>query len=112
MTGSEGPPAAPRGRSEPLPIDDTLRRLMERLGVVEASLWNRIRDDWSELAGTPWSVQTTPVAMHGKKLVVEATAAQAVSMLRYGTAGLAHRLNVQLGEETISEVVIKPPSRR
>ena len=41
-----------RGKSEPLPIDDTLRRLLDRLGVVEASLWNRIRDEWVELSPT------------------------------------------------------------
>ncbi|HEY5651718.1 MAG TPA: DUF721 domain-containing protein [Acidimicrobiia bacterium] len=100
-----------RGRSEPLPIDETLRRLMERLGVVEVSVWNRIRDEWVELSGTPWATQTTPIGMHGKKLVLEASSPQAVAMLRYGTTGLAHRLNAQLGEGTIGEVVVKPPSR-
>lgn len=101
-----------RGKSEPLPIDDTLRQLLERLGVVEASLWNRIRDDWPELSGTPWAAQTTPVGMHGRKLVLEAISPQAVAMLRYGTTGLAHRLNTQLGDDVISEVVVKPPSRQ
>lgn len=101
-----------RPRSEPLPIDDTLRRLMRRLGVVEAATWHRIRDDWGSLAGTPWSVQSAPVAMHGRKLVIEAVSPQAVAMLRYGTVGLTHRLNDQLGDGTIAEVVVKPPSRR
>jgi hypothetical protein len=100
-----------RGRSEPLPIDDALRQLMDRLGVVEASVWNRIRDEWVELSGTPWSAQTTPIGMHGKKLVLEASSSQAVAMLRYGTTGLAHRLNAQLGDDTVGEVVVKPPSR-
>ena len=104
---------APRRRkSEPLPIDDTLRRLLDRLGVVEASLWNRIRDDWVGLSGSPWATQTTPIGMHGRKLVVEATSPQAVAMLRYGTTGLTHRLNAQLGDDVISEVVVKPPSRQ
>jgi hypothetical protein len=101
-----------RGKSEPLPIDETLRRLLDRLGVVEASLWNRIRDEWVSLSGSPWATQTTPVGMHGRRLVVEATSPQAVAMLRYGTAGLAHRLNAQLGDDVISEVVVKPPSRQ
>ena len=101
-----------RGRSEPLPIDDTLRRLLDRLGVVEASLWNRIRDEWSDLSGSPWATQTTPVGMHGRKLVLEAVSPQAVAMLRYGTTGLTHRLNAQLGDDVISEVVVKPPGRQ
>ncbi len=105
-------PSRKRGRSEPLPIDDTLRRLMDRLGVVEASLWNRIRDEWEELSGSPWATQTRPIGMHGAKLVLEATSAQAVAMLRYGTTGLAHRLNAQLGDDAVSEVVVKPPSRQ
>ena len=42
--------------------------------------------------------------MHGGKLVVEAASPQAVAMLRYGTTGLAHRLNAQLGDDVISEV--------
>jgi hypothetical protein len=50
--------------------------------------------------------------MHGGKLVVEAASPQAVAMLRYGTTGLAHRLNAQLGDDVISEVVVKPPSRQ
>ena len=101
-----------RGRSEPLPIDDTLKRLLDRLGVVEASVWNRIRDDWDELSGSPWATQTTPVGMHGNKLVLEASSPQAVAMLRYGTTGLAHRLNAQLGADVVAEVVVKPPSRQ
>lgn len=101
-----------RGRSEPLPIDDTLRRLLDRLGVVEAPLWTRIRDDWADLAGSPWATQTTPVGMHGRKLVLEAISPQAVAMLRYGTTGLTHRLNAQLGDGVVSEVVVKPPSRQ
>ena len=101
-----------RGRSEPLPIDDTLKRLLDRLGVVEATVWNRIRDEWVELSGSPWATQTTPVGMHGNKLVLEASSPQAVAMLRYGTTGLAHRLNAQLGEDVVAEVVVKPPSRQ
>lgn len=101
-----------RGKSEPLPIDDTLRRLLDRLGVVEASLWNRIRDEWTDLSGSPWATQTTPVGMHGRKLVLEAVSPQAVGMLRYGTTGLTHRLNAQLGDDVIAEVVVKPPSRQ
>lgn len=95
-----------------MPIDDALRRLMDRLGVVEASVWNRIHDEWAELSGTPWATQTTPIGMHGKKLVLEASSPQAVGMLRYGTSGLAHRLNAQLGDGTVAEVVVKPPSRQ
>lgn len=101
-----------RGRSEPLPIDNTLRQLLDRLGVVEAALWNRIRDEWEDLSGSPWAAQTTPVGMHGRKLVLEASSPQAVAVLRYGTTGLTHRLNTQLGDGVISEVVVKPPSRQ
>lgn len=107
MSGEEGK----RGRSEPIPIDATLRRLMDRLGVVDSSIWNRIRDEWVELAGTPWSVQTSPVGMHGGKLVLEAVSPQAVALLRYGTTGLTHRLNTQLGDDIVTEVVVKPPPR-
>lgn len=98
-----------RGRSEPKPINDVLERLMERLGVVDAGLWSRIEDDWATLAGTPWSGQTRPIGMHRRKLVVEAVSPQAVGMLRYGTSGLIHRLNAQLGEGTVEEVVVKAP---
>ena len=104
-------PEPRRGRSEPIPIDDTLRRLMDRLGVVDSAIWNRIRDEWAELSGTPWALQTTPVGMHGGKLVLEAVSPQAVAMLRYGTTGLTHRLNVQLGDDVVNEVIVKPPSR-
>jgi hypothetical protein len=33
-------------------------------------------------------------------------------MLRYGTTGLTHRLNTQLGDDVVAEVVVKPPSRQ
>ena len=52
------------------------------------------------------------VLMHGRKLVLEAASPQAVAMLRYGTTGLTHRLNAQLGDDVVSEVVVKPPSRQ
>lgn len=103
---------SPRGRSEPKPIDDVLRRLMDRLGVVEAGLWNRIEGEWATLAGTPWSAQTRPIGMHRKKLVIEAVSPQAVAMLRYGTTGLVHRLNAQLGDGTVEDVVVRAPGNQ
>lgn len=103
--------AIKRPRSEPLPIETPLRQLMDRLGVVDASLWTRLQDEWETLSGNPWAAQTRPLAMQGKTLVIEAASPQAVAMLRYGTSGLAHRLNAQLGDNTISSVIVKPPSR-
>lgn len=101
-----------RSQSEPKPIDDALRRLMDRLGVVERSVWERIEGEWPSLAGSPWSAQTRPIGMQRRTLVIEAVSPRAVGMLRYGTTGLVHRLNAQLGEGTVEDVVIRAPGNQ
>jgi hypothetical protein len=98
--------------TDPARLGDVLRRLMSTLGVADPAVWQRIVEEWEDLAGPPWDRQSTPVSLHGGVLVVEAGAAPAVAILRYGVTSLLHRLESELGPDVVAEVKVRAPVRR
>jgi predicted nucleic acid-binding Zn ribbon protein len=100
-----------RGRDQPTPLSEVLAKLLGRYGVGDLRLWERIRREWVEAAGPPWDRQARPLALTDGVLVVEAASAAAVALLRYGTAGLAQRMQDRYGPEVVTEVRVKPPAR-
>lgn len=96
---------------EPARLSDVLKGLLGRLGVPDPTTWNRIREEWDEIAGDPWARLSRPFALTGEILVVEATTPAAVSMLRYGTAGLKARLDEHLGAGIVAEIRVRGPGR-
>lgn len=99
------------GGREPSSLGDVLRGVLRRLGVADLELWRRIEGEWSELAGSPWDAHSRPASLTDGVLVVEATSPAAVSLLRYGVAGLRARLAERLGDGVVTEVVVRPPRR-
>ncbi len=99
-----------RERREPAFLGDVLRGILDRLGVGDLDLWNRIQEEWPEVVGSPWDRQAKPIALTEGILVVEAVTPAAIGVLRYGTAGLKKTLNDRYGGEVIRDVRLRPPS--
>lgn len=99
-----------RDRREPAPLGDVLRTILNRLGVGDLDLWNRIREEWPEVVGPPWDRQAKPVALADGVLTVEAVTPAAIGVLRYGVAGLRKTLCDRYGDGVVSDVRLRPPS--
>jgi hypothetical protein len=97
---------------DPKPIGDLLKVLLERYRLADPDTWTRIREEWDTLGGHPWSGRSTPMSLKSGELVVEASSAPAVSMLRYGTESLLERLSQELGPGVVVTVRVVPPRRR
>lgn len=99
-----------RDRREPAFLGDVLRGILDRLGVGDLDLWNRIQQEWPDVVGSPWDAQAKPIALTDGVLVVEAVTPAAIGVLRYGTAGLKKSLNDRYGSDVIRDVRLRPPS--
>jgi hypothetical protein len=98
-----------RGRRDPAPLGDVLRVILGRLGVGDLEQWNRIRDEWTDVAPAPWNGQAKPLSFTDGVLVVEAITPAAVGILRYGIAGLQQALSARYGEGVVREVRLRSP---
>jgi hypothetical protein len=101
-----------RDRRDPAPLGDVIRTILDRLGVGDLDLWERIRREWTDVVGPPWDRQTMPIALTDGILTVEAITPAAIGVLRYGTKGLAETLCDRYGDGVIAEVRLRPPSGR
>lgn len=97
--------------NEPRPLGDLVRSLLTRLGLANLETWQRIQEEWEELAGDPWAGRSKPRSLQDGVLVVESSTPAGVSILKYGVASLQSSLNRELGEGVIREVRVKPPPR-
>lgn len=99
-------------RSQPAGLGEILDKVLRSMGLGDLQVWHRIETEWQDLAGEPWRTHSKPMALTGSTLVVEATSQPAVSLLRYGIAGLIQRLDQGLGTGRIKDVRVRPPGRQ
>lgn len=95
---------------DPEPLRDTLDRVLAAIGAPRLDVWMALQERWAEIAGPPWDTHARPLALTGGVLVVEANSPGAVSLLRYGVAGLVERLGAAL-PGVVGEVTVRPPPR-
>ena len=89
----------------------SLEEVFQRLGLPDPVLVSQIKDEWEELAGTPWSGRSQPLFVQGKTLIVEAASPSTVAFLRYGEAALIEALVGRFGEGVIDSIEVRPPPR-
>ena len=99
-----------KDRREPALLGDVLRSILDRLGVGDLDLWQRIQSEWTEVVGAPWDHQATPVALTDGVLMVEAVTPAAIGVLRYGIAGLRKTLCDRYGEDVVRDVRLRAPT--
>lgn len=98
-----------RPASKPEALETVLARLLGSLGLPSPELLPRMRASWDSLAGPPWAGQSVPVFVRRGELVIQATAPQLVSILRYATGDLLRRLDEEFGPGRIETVRVVGP---
>lgn len=96
---------------DPKPVGDLVRTLIEQYRLADPGTWSRLESDWPTVAGEPWASRSTPRSLRDGHLVVEATSAASVAVLRYGTAALVSRLCEEFGDGVVTEASVVPPKR-
>ncbi len=91
------------------PLDESVRRALARLGLVDVEVMLRLRSEWDDLAGEPWAGISRPLGLADGELVVEAAQPGLVATLRYGTGALCRRLCEALGTRRIDRVKVVAP---
>jgi len=79
---------------------------------VHLRLSKRVMDDWAEVAPPPWTTGAEPLVILGGELIVRASTAHGVRLLRYAVGDLLEALHQRYGTETITEVRVVAPSGR
>jgi hypothetical protein len=97
---------------QPIGIGEILDSVLRSIGLSDPLVWKRLEAEWPEVAGEPWSTMSRPVALTRSVLLVEAVSPAAVSILRFGVAGLTQRLNQALGAGVVKDVKVRPPGRQ
>lgn len=96
---------------QPTGLGEILDSVLRSIGLSDPAVWKRLEAEWPEVAGEPWSTMSRPVALTRSVLLVEAVSPAAVSILRFGVAGLTQRLNQALGAGVVKDVRVRPPGR-
>lgn len=79
---------------------------------VHLRLSKRVMDEWLEVAPEPWPKGGEPLVILGGELIVRATTAHGVRLLRYAVGDLLEALHRRYGTAVIREVRVVAPSGR
>lgn len=96
---------------EPSPLGELLRSLIRGLGGAEPETWQRMRDEWKEIAGSPWAERSTPVSLVARTLTVRVESPAALSVLKYGRNSLLENLQRAFGEGAVKDIRVVSPGR-
>ncbi len=83
--------------------------MFRRLGLPDPLLVGRIKDEWEEIAGSPWLGRSEPVTIQGKTLVIAANSPSLVAFLRYSVDDLLKRLQDRFGPGLIESIEVRGP---
>lgn len=78
-------------------------------GGVRLRLSKRIMDEWADVAPEPWTKGGEPLVVLGGELVVRATSAHGVRLLRYASGSLLEALHRRYGTHAITDVRVVAP---
>ncbi len=79
---------------------------------VQLRLSKRLMDEWADVAPEPWTSGAEPLVILGGELVVRASSAHGVRLLRYAVGGLLEALHRRYGTDAITEIRVVAPSGR
>lgn len=81
--------------------------MFRKMGLPDPLLVGQIRDEWDELAGSPWVGRSKPATVQGKTLVVEASSPSMIAFLKYSSADLLESLQKRFGPGVIDAIDIR-----
>jgi hypothetical protein len=83
--------------------------MLRKLGLESPERFDILREEWDALAGAQWSGRSRPLRLRDGELVVEASAASLVSVLRYSVGDLQARIDARLGPGVVESIRVLPP---
>lgn len=98
-------PDAPTG--DPVPMHDSLDRIVRHLGGPSADVTTRIFNRWPQLVGEAVAAQSRPVAMKDATLVVAVSDPAWATQLRFLERDLVERLREELGADSITAIEVR-----
>ncbi len=112
-----GEEAAPdilgRFHPQPRPLSRCLAKFLHRIGQDQALLLEKIRENWSQLAGEQTSRQLHPVEIRGNTLVISAENQTYLYVLRQSPLlGVIQQRVEQLTEGSVQQCRLISPGRR
>jgi hypothetical protein len=90
-------------------FESAMMDMFRRMGLPDPLLVGRIKEDWDELASSPWVGRSKPLTVQGKTLVIEANTPSLVAFLRYGTSDLLGSLEERYGPGVIEAIEVRGP---
>ncbi len=90
-------------------MGDLVAKALKNLGVERLDVMLSLVADWDDFAPEPWRSHAAPLLLKGGELLVEADAAQAVSLLRYAVGDLLRSLDERFGEGVVGSVRVQSP---
>jgi hypothetical protein len=97
-------------RNDMSSFETTMMEMFRRMGLPDPLLVGRIKEEWDQLAASPWLGRSQPVTVQGKTLVVEANSPSLVAFLRYGSSELLASLERRFGPGVIDRIEVRGPS--
>ncbi len=94
------------------PIRQTILDIFSRMKTGEQSLWRRVEQDWTDLAGSTIARHAQPVRLERKMLIVAVDSSVWMNeLIRYERAPLLARLQEKYGADQIKTVQFQADRR-
>lgn len=93
--------------ADPVPMHESLDRIVRHLGGPSVDGTTRIFNRWPELVGEAVAAQSRPVAMKGTTLVVAVSDPAWATQLRFLEHDLVQRLRAELGQDAIVAIEVR-----
>ncbi len=94
-------------RTEPLRIDEIIRRMVEATGMRPDLMRHSVESMWPRVVGPHIAAYTGRIFVSGRTLNVYITSAALKEELGYARADLVDKLNEAVGENVIDNIVIR-----
>jgi predicted nucleic acid-binding Zn ribbon protein len=88
-------------------LQDAMKDMLQEFKLQPQLNETRIRQVWEKLMGKTIATYTSKVSLHKNVLTITILSAPLKHELTYGKALICKRINEELGEEVVTEVVIR-----
>lgn len=92
---------------KPVAVGDVLKKSFERLGIKTKVKGFAIMNIWDKIVGSNISNAAMPAKVIGKTLYVTVSTSVWMEELKYHKIDIIDRINKNLGDDTISDIVFK-----
>jgi predicted nucleic acid-binding Zn ribbon protein len=96
---------------DPIPIGETIDRVLKGLGTPGVEATRTIFGDWETLVGPTFAAHARPVSLDHSCLLVVVDEPGWATRFRYEQAGLLDRFAIELGPDVITRIDVRVTPR-